>query len=62
MDACLWKGQAHYVDIERAQCPKQACQVRRTADLSGLQCADTNKANARGAKWERGAHYIAHVD
>lgn len=26
LDACLCKGQAYYVDIERAQWPKQACQ------------------------------------
>lgn len=31
LDACLCKGQPYYVDIERAQWPKQACQPRQAS-------------------------------
>ena len=31
LDACLYKGQPYYVDIERAQWPKQACQPRQAS-------------------------------
>ena len=38
LDACLCKGQPYYVDIERAQWPKQACQPKQASKyLSGLQ-------------------------
>lgn len=34
-DACLCKGQPYYVDIERAQWPKQACQPGQASTCQG---------------------------
>lgn len=35
LDACLCKGQPYYVDIERAQWPKQACQPKQASTCQG---------------------------
>lgn len=35
LDAFLCKGQPYYVDIERAQWPKQACQPRQASICQG---------------------------
>lgn len=37
LDACLCKGQPYYVDIERAQWPKQACQPRQASICQGYK-------------------------
>lgn len=35
LGACLCKGQPYYVDKERAQWPKQACQLRQVSICQG---------------------------
>lgn len=37
LDACLYKGQPYYVDIERAQWPKQACQPKQAGICQGYR-------------------------